>query len=149
MSSTIEELERRRAAARLGGGQKRIDAQKLETVDASTPFSVAVASKDEDELVSAAAMRGRSCAERRAQAYQAERAAMRQCGPLGSRREELRPRQASDWRSAGPSPGYLPMPTTLWLASDRAGVLTICRRNSPARRPSSARASSPDTSSTK
>ena len=27
MSSTIEELERRRAAARLGGGQKRIDAQ--------------------------------------------------------------------------------------------------------------------------
>ena len=39
--------------------QKRIDAQKLETVDASTPFSVAVASKDEDELVSAAAMRAR------------------------------------------------------------------------------------------
>src|SRR3954452_18373787 len=27
MSSTIEELERRRAAARLGGGQRRIDAQ--------------------------------------------------------------------------------------------------------------------------
>ena len=28
MSSTIAELERRRAAARLGGGQKRIDAQQ-------------------------------------------------------------------------------------------------------------------------
>ncbi len=27
MSSTIEELERKRAAARAGGGQKRIDAQ--------------------------------------------------------------------------------------------------------------------------
>lgn len=36
--------------------QKRIDAQKLETVDASVPFSVAVASKDDEELVSPAAM---------------------------------------------------------------------------------------------